>query len=411
MKGSPDLNDVLRGCGNDAVRAHIDKAKPFANGADHDEQQGVAIRATPYAWKEPATLPQRDWLYGRLFIREFVSATVSPGGWGKSSLVVGEALAGVSGKPLLGVSPPRRLRIWYWNLEDPQAETDRKIQAAALHYGLKPEDLAGLFCDSGRDQPLVIATSTKNGAEIARPVVESLIAELIKRRIDILVIDPFVSCHTVAENDNSLQDQIIKEWGRVASRAKCAIHLVDHTRKMGDSEVTAESARGASSKINGCREVRVINRMSKDEAEKAGVENLRLYFRTFNDKANLSPPVEASTWFHIASIHLGNGPDGGDSVGVVEPWKWPDPLEGMTGADFEKVAAEIRKGKWRADVQAKEWVGRAVASALKLNVRNKADKAKIRGMVKLWLAAGSLVEVEGQDEKRRPKIFVELAPE
>ena len=52
--------------------------------------------------------------------------------WGSRSL------AQVSGKNLLGVFPPRRLRVWLWNLEDPQEETERKIQAAAIHYGLTP---------------------------------------------------------------------------------------------------------------------------------------------------------------------------------------------------------------------------------------------------------------------------------
>ena len=54
--------------------------------------------------------------------------------------------------------------------------------------------------------------------------------------------------------------------------------------------------------------VRVVNRMSKEEGEKAGVENHRLYFRTYNDKANLAPPADKSDWFELKSVDLGNGP-------------------------------------------------------------------------------------------------------
>jgi hypothetical protein len=378
--------------------------------SETDSNAQHTIHATPYVWKDPTTLPTRDWLYGKLFIREYVTATVSPSGFGKSSTAIGDALACVSGKALLGIKPRGQLRVWYWNLEDPQHETDRKVQAAALRYNLKSEDIEGrLFTDSGRDQPLVIATVTKDGVKIIRPVIDDLVAELIERKIDILIIDPFVSCHEVSENDNAMQDRIIKEWGTLSGRAKCAVHLLDHTRKMGGEEVTAESARGASSKINGCREVRVVNRMSKDEAAKAGIEHPRFYFRTYNDKPNLAPPAETSDWFHLAGIYLGNGPDGGDHVGVVEPWQWPDPLAGITGADFDKVVVAIRSGKWRKDPQAKDWVGKPVAKALGLNTRNKADKAKIRGLVGVWLAAGSLVEVEGQDTQRRPRTFIEVA--
>ena len=123
----------------------------------------TAIVATPYNWKEPSTIKRREWLYGYLLIRKFVTATVAPGGVGKSSLGAVESLAQVSGKDLLGVLPPRELRVWLWNLEDPQEETERKIQAAAIHYGLTPDDLGDrLFVDSGRDQPLVIATTTRH---------------------------------------------------------------------------------------------------------------------------------------------------------------------------------------------------------------------------------------------------------
>jgi hypothetical protein len=369
------------------------------------------LRATPFAWKEPTTIPRRDWLYGRLLLRKFVSATISPGGLGKSSLVAAEALAQVSGRNLLGVTPAQPLRVWLWNLEDPQEETDRKIMAAALHFGLKPEDIGDrLFVDSGRNKPLVIATATRTGTMIVRPVVDDLIAEIIARKIDIIKIDPFVSCHEVAENDNQAMDMIVKEWGRVADAGNCAVHLVHHTPKMAGIEVTAESARGGKSFGDACRVVRPINRMSKEEGDRAGVENHRLYFRSLNDKANLQPPADKSEWFKLTSVDLGNGPMGGpgDSVGVVTAWQWPDPLADVTGADFDKVAAVIRRGQWRENVQAAAWVGKAVAEALDLDASNKADKAKITGMLAVWRAAGSLVVVEHLDEKRERKKFVEV---
>ena len=372
------------------------------------------VRATPYQWQDPAAIPRRDWLYGHLLIRKFVSATVAPGGVGKSSLIATEALAMVSGKDLIGVDPRRRLRVWLWNLEDPQEETTRKLQAAAKHYGLASADLGGLYVDSGRDQKLVIATQSRSGAVIAQPVVDALVGQIEDNEIDVLIVDPFVSSHGVSENDNQAMDLIVKEWGRVAERANCAIHLIHHTRKMTggvETEVTTESSRGGKALTDGCRVVRAVNRMSKDEGDKAGVENHRLYFRTLNDKANLQPPADQSDWFKLESVDLGNGPmagTGGDSVGVVTPWQWPDPLADVTGADFDKAARAIRGGKWRENVQAKDWVGRAIGEALGLNLDCKADKSKVVGILKAWLASGSLIVVEGKDEKRETKKFVEV---
>ena len=81
-------------------------------------------------------------------------------------------------------------------------------------------------------------------------------------------------------------------------------------------------------------------------------------------------------------------------------------------ADFDKVAAVIRAGEWRENVQARAWVGHAVAKALGLDLTNKADKAKVLGMLKVWLGAGSLVVVKRLDpDRRETKDFVEVAPE
>ena len=350
-----------------------------------------------------------------MLIRQFVTATIAPGGLGKSTLVTAETLAQVSGKNLLGVTPAGRLRVWLWNLEDPKVETERKVQAVALHYGLTAEDIGDrLFVDSGRDQPLVTAIMGRNGAVIVRPVVDALVAEIRQRKIDIIVVDPFVSSHEVPENDNTAQDMVMKEWGRVADRGNCAVHLVDHTRKMGgDAEVTTKSSRGAKAKTDAARVVRVVNRMSKEEGEKAGVENHRLFFRTYNDKANLQPPADQSDWFRLKSVDLGNGPLGpGDSVGVVTQWQWPNPLDGVTGRDFDKVAAVIRDGEWKKNVQASNWVGYAVAKALGLDLTKQADKTKVLGLLKVWLGAGSLVVVKRLDpDRRETKDYLEVAPE
>ena len=150
------------------------------------------IFATPYVWKNPADIQRRQWLYGYLLIRKFVTATIAPGGIGKTNLIIAEAMAQVTGKALLGVRPPNPLKVWLWNLEDPQEETERRIQAAALHYGLTPDDIGDrLFVDSGRDQPLVIANTTRNGgAVIAMPVVDSLVSEILARKIDVIKVDP-----------------------------------------------------------------------------------------------------------------------------------------------------------------------------------------------------------------------------
>ena len=87
--------------------------------------------APAMAWIEPKELPRREWVYGRHLVRGFVSCTIAPGGIGKTALLCAEALAMVTGRPLLGDAPQGRLRVWLVNLEDPIDELRRRIAATA----------------------------------------------------------------------------------------------------------------------------------------------------------------------------------------------------------------------------------------------------------------------------------------
>lgn len=346
------------------------------------------IKATPFQWRDPAAIPPRRWLYGRHLIRKFLSLDIAPGGLGKSSVKIVESLAMTTGQALLGKDLPEgALKVWLYNLEDPAEETERRIHAAALHYGINPEQISDrLFVDSGRDQPICIAEETPDGARIIRPISEAVIAELRERQIDVLSIDPFVSSHAISENDNRAIDMVSKEWSRIADICNCSINLVHHVRKMNGAEVTAESSRGAVSLIGTARSVVVYNRMTKEEAERAGIEPTKrsFYFRTQNDKANLAPP-EAADWFRMTNVDLPNG----DSVGVACPWQWPDAFAGLSTRDLYEVQVAVAASEWGSDTQAKDWGGQAVANALGLDVGK--DKGRIKDLIKTWISTKALV--------------------
>jgi hypothetical protein len=409
-KDDPDLDRLI-----DTARKKWDKPNPddASAASTSGQHQPPSIVATPYTWTEPEKIPPREFLYGRRLIRKYATATIAPGGVGKTALEIAEVLSMVSGRPLLSVRTSQ-LRVWLWSLEDPREEMVRRIQATAKHYRLTQDDIGDrLFLDSGREQPLVIADMQRTGVVVYRPVVDAIIAQLKERKIDVLIIDPFVSCHRVTENDNNAIDAVTKEWARVADAANCAVELVHHVRK-GEQEITVESARGGGSFGDACRMVRVINRMTEQQAKDAGTDNHRLHFRTYLDKNNLAPPADQSDWYKLVSVDLGNGPLGpnvlgGDSIGVVTNWEWPDATKDLTGRDFDLVAAAIRAGKWRADAQAKEWVGLAVAKALGYDLDDRADKAKVKQIIKYWISSGALVEVEGETDKREIKKFIRVA--
>ena len=384
--------------------------------ADDDTLPPSLITARPFVWRDPRTIPPRQWLYGKHYIRKFASGTFAPPGIGKSSLDLVELVAMATGRSLVGTDPGRRRRVWVWNLEDPKEEIDRRIGAILLHYQIDPSEIEGqMFVNSGRTDPLVIAKKHKDSTTICSPVVNALISEIVACGVDVLSIDPFVSCHSVPENDNTGMDAVAKAWAHVADGANCSIDLVHHVRKApGGHEFDVNDARGASSLLGAVRAARVLNIMSQEEAEKAGIPQIarRGYFRISAElgKASMSRPAENADWYKFESVPLGNDTDEdpGDDVGVVTSWKWPNPFDGVTTSDLLRVQTRIAAGEWRKSPQAKSWAGHAVAEVLDLDLADKSARSKVTALLKIWIANGVLKVVERPDEWRAPKEFIEV---
>jgi len=223
-------------------------------------------------------------------------------------------------------------------------------------------------------------------------------------------MDPFVSTHQVSENDNVMIDAVIKQfWQPILERTNCAVEFVHHSKKLGGAEVTAESARGAVALISAARSARALNGMTQEEADKAHVDNRRLYFRTTDAKANMAPPSAKSTWRKLESVSLGNerGDRPADLVGVATEWKWPDTMAGVTVANLRAVQTEIASGEWMDAIQAGEkWAGCAVAKVMDLDLENRSDRALIRECLKAWKASGVLRVETRNNEKREPRNYL-----
>src|SRR5262249_10624062 len=159
-------------------------------------------------------------------------------------------------------------------------------------------------------------------AVIARPVVDAVIAAIQRNMIDAMIVDPFIKSHRIVENDNVAMDAVATQWAQIADVTGCSADVVQHTRKTSGQEITIEDGRGAVALISASRSARVLNRMTKDEADNAavGAPNAWRYFRVDNGKASMAPHPEQADWYRLASVDLGNG----DQVGVVTAWAWPD---------------------------------------------------------------------------------------
>ena len=192
------------------------------------------LKATRFAWRDPSTIPPRQFLYGRHCARGFVSVTAAQGGIGKSSLELTEAIAIGTGRDLLGVRPWERAPVWYLGLEDPLDEYQRRVAAISLHYGIPGAELErALFLELQAVIRISSSRWRRRTNQDRRAEIASIVANVRQQKIALVIVDPFVACHAVNENDNAKLEKVMRAWARVANQAGCAVELVHHFRKSG----------------------------------------------------------------------------------------------------------------------------------------------------------------------------------
>jgi RecA-family ATPase len=290
---------------------------------------------------DPATLPPRQWLYGRHYQRRTVSATIAPGGVGKSSLDLVEAIAMATCRNLLGEQPEERLRVWYHNGEDNFNEILRRVAAVCQHYKLPQEEWQGwLYVTSGTEFPLRVAQGYSN-LVIDEALVRRISTEVADNEIDVAILDPLVTLHRVSEQDNGKMDTIVRIFFGIADAHDCAFELAHHTRKLppgSNADYTMDDGRGASAVADAVRAARVLNRMSSKDADDASIGEVdRLSrFRIDRAKGNYSAPASTATWRQFVNVELPNG----DEVGVIAPWDFTG-----QGAETPERATAERKAE------------------------------------------------------------------
>lgn len=299
------------------------------DGTEHTQTPEAAKPAAnrfvlrPFVRIDPASLPPREWLFGHHYQRGTVSVTTSPGGFGKTSLAMVEAVSMATGRSLLGEQPDARLRVWLHNGEDQLVELHRRLCAICQQYDIPQEELEGwLFITSGTEFPLRVASGYSE-LRINEVLLKCINDEIARNQISCVLLDPLITLHGVSEQDNSKMDAVIRTFARVADVQDCAIGLAHHTRKQAPGaggDYGVDDMRGASAVRDAVRAARMLNQMTVKDAEDAGVqEHERFsYFRVDKVKGNNSPPAKA-VWRRLVSITLPND----DEVGVVVPWLFP----------------------------------------------------------------------------------------
>ena len=375
-----------------------------------DAPQAAPDWPTVYDMFDEASIEPRRWIYANHYLRSFVSVLASAGGVGKTSLQIVEALAIVTGRPLLGEAVKEQTNVWIVNLEDPLEEIQRRMLAAMKHYGIHADEVRGkLFVNAGRDFSLKFGIQTREGVLPNTKLVEYLCRKIPEKQIGCVFIDPFVGAHSINENDNMAVNAIVGEIRRLADETHCAIGLVHHIRKGNGEDASIDSVRGAGSLIGAARAARVVNRMQPDDAARVGIDEAeaRSIFRVDDGKANLAPPADAAVYRKMIGVKIANG----EWIGVCVDYKLPDAFDGISGKDAKKmqqiVAEAHTSGEpFRESSQSKKWVGVAVADMLGIDVSEKQGKARVSSIIKTWLKTNVLAVEKITDSRQSREVSV-----
>jgi RecA-family ATPase len=312
-----------------------DNASSKTTGAKKETPTRGLIHAIPFRAFDEAKLPPREWLYASHYQRGQVTATIGPGGAGKSSVDLVEGIAMATARNLLGEQPTLRCRVWIHNGDDDREEMNRRIAAVCRHYQIPMIELEGwLWVTTKTDTDIKLGAGNGTLA-VNRVAVDAIISTILQNEIDVFIAEPLVTLHGVPENNNTQMNAIVHLLSGVADSCDCAIEICHHTRKLlaGFEEYSTDDGRGASAIRDAVRGSRVLNSLSRDEAREVGIEEQQraFYFRVDRGKANYLPPAVKATWRKFENVELLNG----DQVGVVTVWEFP----GSQGAPSEQMAA------------------------------------------------------------------------
>lgn len=414
------LNKIAQKAKERASRPDWDQSErdSYSSAVEEDDEDEARLKITPWDYSYSSEdLEMRDAIMPPHLTRRQVGLTLAAGGVGKTTNSAVEILSLVTGKDLLGYKPSRKYRVWWFNLEDPRDELDKKIWGVINYYKLDlPTIQQGLFVDSGREQDLRVALATKNDpAEIDEEIVGLMIEYIERNEIDVMVIDPFVSAHGVNENDNGAIDRVAKILNQVAEHGNCAIEIVHHIKKVDENKkrATSDDGRGASSLASAARSIRVFNKMSEEEAKRFDIHpnDRHSYFVMNYEKRTYGKMQAQDIWRKLEGQSLFNSKSNRvphESTGVATPWEPPQEKrleEVMTGKERAMILTNCANQTWNYDVRAASWVGEMIADVMGKNVDD--DRNMLKSLIDKMIREGLLEKsTENVPGRAKPQVIV-----
>lgn len=346
-----------------------------------------------------ASIPPREWLLGTVFCKQFLSSLIAGGATGKTALRIAQVAAFVTGRDITGEHVHRKGRALILSFEDDERELDRRVYAMLKGHGITPADVKGrLF--TAAPKGLKLARNKGQAAEL----VDLLRSAIIRLKIDLVVLDPFIKTHSLDENDNAAMDFLCDLLASIAIDLNVAIDFPHHTSKGAATAGDANKGRGASSSKDAGRLVYTLTTMTAEEAEQFGIseDERRSLVRLDSAKVNIAPSSREAKWFRLVGVKLGNvRPDypNGDEVQTVEPWMPPEAFHGLDSVLCNRILDAIDQGldggkrRYSDHHNAGD---RAAWPVVQEHAPDK-DEKRCKAVIKAWIKSGTLYRQDYTD--------------
>lgn len=231
-----------------------------------------------------------------------VGVVVSPGGVGKSMLMLESALSVGIGMDVGGIwgEDPHRGRVLYLAGEDPREVLERRIHALGFLLRTNEQeegavDLVEILPAYGMG--ITIAQTSPLGI-IPSKAWETLEKYLMDNPARLLILDTLNRLlGGISENDSGAMGAVLSIIEQTCRKTGCAVVIVHHANKASMSSGTGSeqhAARGSSAITDNARWQVNLTTMGKDEAEARGIEDdgeRRGWVRLDLAKVNYGPPI------------------------------------------------------------------------------------------------------------------------
>lgn len=229
-----------------------------------------------------------------------VALLIAPGGVGKTTLILYEAIHIVLGLPLYGREIERPGPVVILTAEDGRdllvARLNRITRAMNLTEEQSSTIRRNVLIEYVGNSPFRL-TEVAGDVVVLSPLVDGLISKIEPLKPSLIVIDPAVSFGVGESRVNDAEQALVMAARRIRDAINCCVRYIHHTGKSNARDKTADqySGRGGSAFADGARMVAVLNPMEPGEWIKATGEVLPLTHTGLQlslPKLSYSPPQD-----------------------------------------------------------------------------------------------------------------------